>query len=360
MRSKVERENTTLRETVVQTFNGEQLLLLTETVKFYLEKGFIIENISSFIQYRGEKVLEKFVQTITDGRVKAINEKQKELGLAYKTVGNSSYGKLGQKIGQPNAYYGDLDYLAKKSKAKNFKFFNCLEQEDGETDFYEIISSPKSAKDDKALPMCVAILQHSKLLFLRFIYDCVFRFFKEGSYKLVYCDTDSIAIATTRTENSGRTGRKASMEDTFFPIIKDGMLDDFKSVWGDWFVLTDEVRDEKTPGLLKVEWETSKGSMVALACKAYQCQGSTEDDIKRSTKGTPHSHSINQSSFKKALMEELEDEENLVSIRSLGVKNQKIHRYTTTKRMLTSTFYKLQLENDKITTRPLQINGVLL
>ena len=78
MRSKVERENTNLRETVVQTFNGKQLLLLTETVKFYLEKGFIIENISSFIQYRGEKVLEKFVQTITDGRVKAINEKQKE------------------------------------------------------------------------------------------------------------------------------------------------------------------------------------------------------------------------------------------------------------------------------------------
>nr|AAT47865.1 hypothetical protein 008-24 [Oikopleura dioica] len=360
MRSKIERENTTLRETVVQTFNGKQQLLLTETVQFYLEKGFIIENITSFLQYRGVKVLEKFVQTITDGRVKAINEKQKELGLAYKTVGNSSYGKLGQKIGQPSAYYGNLEYLARKSKEKNFKFFNTLEQEDGDSEIYEIISSPKNANDNKALPMCVAILQHSKLLFLRFIYDCVFKYFEEGSYKLVYCDTDSIAIATTRTEDSGRTGRRASMEDTFFPIIKKGMLDDFKRIWGNWFVLTDEVRDEKTPGLLKVEWETKKGSMVALACKAYQCQGSTEDDIKRSTKGTPHSHLINQSSFKKALMEELKDEENRVPVRSLGVKNQKIHRFTTTKRMLTSTFYKLQLASDKITTRPLQINGVII
>jgi len=61
MRKIVERENTTLRETVVQTFNGDQLLLLTETAKFYMEKGLKIQNITKLIQYRGERVLSNFV-----------------------------------------------------------------------------------------------------------------------------------------------------------------------------------------------------------------------------------------------------------------------------------------------------------
>ena len=73
----VDREGTSLRETVVQTFNGDQLLLLTETAKFYLEKGFQITNTTKFIQYRGERVLSDFVEKITDGRVDAIERNQK-------------------------------------------------------------------------------------------------------------------------------------------------------------------------------------------------------------------------------------------------------------------------------------------
>jgi hypothetical protein len=194
MKEIVDAEKTTLRETVAQTFNGDQLLLLTETAKFYMEKGLQIKNITKFIQYRGERVLSNFVEAITDGRVDAIERKQKELGLVYKTVGNSSYGKLGQKIGQPSTFYGDIDYLRKQSAKKTFKHAVPLEQEDGDSDFYEISRHTSRVKDNKPLPMCVAILQHSKLLFLRFIYDCVFKFFEEGTYKLCYCDTDSMAL----------------------------------------------------------------------------------------------------------------------------------------------------------------------
>jgi hypothetical protein len=150
------------------------------------------------------------------------------------------------------------------------------------------------------------------------------------------------------------------MEDTFFPIIKEGQLEEFKKIWGDWFVLSDDVRAEKTPGFLKVEWETTVGSMVALTCKTYQCQGKDDEDIKRSTKGAPHSTKIPQEKFLQALNGELNESDNKVKIRSLGLKNRIMHRHTTTKRMLSSVFYKMQLENDGITSRPLQINGVFL
>ena len=41
------------------------------------------------------------------------------------------------------------------------------------------------------------------------------------------------------------------MEATLFPLVKEGMLEDFKAIWGDWFVLEETVRDEKFPGKLK-------------------------------------------------------------------------------------------------------------
>lgn len=153
------------------------------------------------------------------------------------------------------------------------------------------------------------------------------------------------------------------MEDTLFPIIKQGRLDDFKKIWGKWFVLDDTPRSEKTPGLLKVEYETTEGSMVALTCKTYQCEGKDnkpEEVIKRSTKGTPHSHSIEQSTFKSALKNELSASENRVEINSLRMRNHQMNRQTLTKKMLSNIFYKLQVLDDGITTRPLQINGVYL
>ena len=53
---------------------------------------------------------------------------------------------------------------------------------------------PKKVTDDKPVVMAAAILSNSKLHFLKFIYEVVFKFFKPGSYRLCYCDTDSIAI----------------------------------------------------------------------------------------------------------------------------------------------------------------------
>ena len=60
------------------------------------------------------------------------------------------------------------------------------------------------------------------------------------------------------------------MEKMFFPIVKKGKLEDFKKVWSEWFVLTDLLEDEKRPGLLKEEFLTQDGEIVALCPKNYQ------------------------------------------------------------------------------------------
>ncbi len=43
--------------------------------------------------------------------------------------------------------------------------------------------------------------------------------------------------------------------------------------------------DEKTPGKLKSEWESTSGSIIALCNKMYMCIDHNKASEKRSTKG---------------------------------------------------------------------------
>ena len=89
---------------------------------------------------------------------------------------------------------GDDAKLKKMVVSPFFKDENFLEMENGEAGAIEIITKPKKVKDDKPVLMAAAILSNSKLHFLKFIYEIVFKYFIPGSFKLTYCDTDSIAI----------------------------------------------------------------------------------------------------------------------------------------------------------------------
>ena len=60
------------------------------------------------------------------------------------------------------------------------------------------------------------------------------------------------------------------MQSIFFPMVKPEMLSKFKTKWSEYFVLTNTIQDEKKPGLLKTEFTTSTGRIIALCPKNYQ------------------------------------------------------------------------------------------
>lgn len=76
------------QETVVQTYNGQGILMLTSMAAFYMRLGLVVSNVKQFTQYRAEKCLEEFVNKITDGRINSIDAKKESLANAFKTVGN--------------------------------------------------------------------------------------------------------------------------------------------------------------------------------------------------------------------------------------------------------------------------------
>ena len=68
------------------------------------------------------------------------------------------------------------------------------------------------------------------------------------------------------------------MESIFLPIVKKDKLEEFKMIWDKWLVLSNRIEDEKRPGILKSEFNTSTGEMVCLCPKNYQMYCATKGE----------------------------------------------------------------------------------
>ena len=88
----IEEEKNFNFSTVVQTYSGKKIFLLTSLAKFYLEKGMVISNITKFIQYQPGKALLPFQQKVYNMRVEATKAKDESKATVSKLFGNS--GKI--------------------------------------------------------------------------------------------------------------------------------------------------------------------------------------------------------------------------------------------------------------------------
>ena len=107
----------------------------------------------------------------------------------------SGYGKAGQRVDEfTDTIIGDDKKLAEKTKSAFFQQENILTMENGEHDLVEITMQKKEIDDSTLVIMAKAILQNSKLHFLKFVYEVLWRYLIPGSFRLNYCDTDSLCI----------------------------------------------------------------------------------------------------------------------------------------------------------------------
>ena len=82
--------------TIVQCFNGNQLLILTSLAKFYMDRGMIISNITKFIQYIPKQTLAPFTNKVYQMRCEAERnsaEKDMAKSMTAKLFGNSGESK---------------------------------------------------------------------------------------------------------------------------------------------------------------------------------------------------------------------------------------------------------------------------
>ena len=202
-----------------------------------------------------------------------------------------------------------------------------------------------------------------------FLYDHL----QPGTFVTCYADTDSMALATTRTRpmKEGMTPEE-ELRAVFDPIVKSEMKESWEANWKKWFVTTDAVEDERFPGKLKRklkrffqskisnsgEFQFIRGRFIALGPKTYHSIDLDSGEVKMGSKGIPHTQNLRSDSFQEALYGK---GSHYVTMRSLKLnKKREMTRITMQKRGLSDIFVKFQLADDGVTCSPLMKNNEYL
>ena len=95
-----------------------------------------------------------------------------------------------------------------------------------------------------------------------------------GTFVNCYADTDSMALATTRTRpmTEGMTPEE-ELRAVFDPIVKPEMRESWETNWKKWFVTEATVEDERFPGKLKRKYFLSVNMIITLSCNSTTAYG---------------------------------------------------------------------------------------
>ena len=143
----------------------------------------------------------------------------------------------------------DADRLEKLMKSPYFKESVEVLDETDDLACYKVKMKKEKIKDSKPVHVGVAILQWSKVLFIRFMY-WLEEHLEDGAFKTCYADTDSMALALTKSGPEHEDSEQ-NLRSLFDPLVKPSKKQSWEATWKDWFVTTDEIWDIRKPGKLK-------------------------------------------------------------------------------------------------------------
>ena len=89
MKGRYATEGKSPNETVIQSYNGENVLLMTSLAKLFMDRGMKISNVQMFVQYEPGRALAPFVEKVKQMRIAATIEKDDLKATTAKLVGNS-------------------------------------------------------------------------------------------------------------------------------------------------------------------------------------------------------------------------------------------------------------------------------
>ena len=136
--------------------------------------------------------------------------------------------------------------LEKKRKKPFYRNKKEVYDENDQLACYIVKMDKKNIKDSKPVHIGVAILQWSKVLFIRFMY-WLEEHLEEGAFKTCYADTDSMALALTKSDTEYENPEQ-NLRSLFDPLVKPSKKESWEATWKDWFVTTDEIWDIRKPG----------------------------------------------------------------------------------------------------------------
>ena len=157
----------------------------------------------------------------------------------------------------------------------------------------------------------------------------------------------------TKSDKFEANSRKEMMEALFYPIVKSDKLHEFKSKVGEFLVLSNQIEDEKFPGRLKEEFQTTRGEIISLCPKTYFAHCLDSKSSKDGRKGIQNQTELEASEFRDVLYGDIDNHRTTVKSLRLN-KDKKMTRTSTNKRGLSAIIYKTQVDEDRILCEPLR------
>lgn len=334
---------------LISSFTGEQILIYSPLLKWYLKHGLVVSKIHSVIKATPNKIFKGFTDIVSNARRDGDTDKSKAIiAEQMKLVGNSSFGRTGMDKTRHTStkYIEDIFKAKKKVNSWLFRDLNEINSspintpEDEKDVVFEVKSGKKVISQDCPIQIASAVYQLAKLRMLEFYYDCLDKFIDRSDFQYVEMDTDSAYM--------GITG------DCIEDLIKPHMKRQFEKERYNWFpdntTKQSKAFNKRKPGLFKVEWEGD--GIVALTSKMYYCYSKT-DKSKSSAKGIQNRNNqalLTYENYKTVLKNGL-----VLQAKNKGFRvfNNKVFTYEQGKDGLSPIYDKRVLLADGVTTVPI-------
>jgi hypothetical protein len=220
---------------LVGSIFGKKMLFPTELLKWYVEHGLIVSNITCAIRYIRKAPFQEFAEQVSrERRAGDANPDHKVRGEMMKLIGNSSYGKFITNF----LKHETVKIVTEDNYNKNVRRNNYIGHQDLNQGF-EFRFKKTSFK--LSLPIHIGFqgYQLAKLRMLEFYYDFIDYYIDKRDYQYCMMDTDSAYVAI-----SGNC-----LEE----VIKPSLKDEFKKNRHLWLGRDDTMENkvyDSTPGLL--------------------------------------------------------------------------------------------------------------
>ena len=344
------------RRLLVGGLRAKKILLATPLLKYYLELGLEVTRIYQTLEFKPQACFTDFVQQVTDGRRQGdLDPNSDILASTYKLIGNAAYGSLiMQKERHQNIkYVFGQENLSKHVNEPQFRSVCNLDD-----DMYELEMAKKSISLNLPIQLGFFILQLAKLRMLEFYYEFMDKFVDRSDFHYIEMDTDSayLALATTTLREAIKPGMLAEYEAALSKWCVDDNGDeivDIKANRTHWFArqccTKHTKRDKRTVGLFKLEFEGTE--MTALCSKTYAVTDGQQTKV--SSKGIDKRRlSSPMSAYNDVLDTQMPGSGENVGFR---VRDGQVFSYSQERTGLSYFYCKREIQNDGISTKPLNI-----
>ncbi|CAF3781378.1 unnamed protein product [Rotaria socialis] len=191
---------------LIGSFFGKKVLLITDVLQWYLQKGLIVSNITYAVRYEKKAPFKSFVDTVSNARRAGDKSTDyKLIGEMMKLIGNSAYGKCLTNFEK----HETVKIVSETAYNKNIRRNNYKSHEDL-IEGYEFHLRKSSFKQCLPIQVGFAVYQLAKLRMLQFYYDFIDYYIDRSDFEYCEMDTDSAYIAFS----------SASFEDLVKPCLK--------------------------------------------------------------------------------------------------------------------------------------------